>query len=81
MLSILEAHYAHVVDRLLKVWGSPIEFGDVFNDLLFDTRTNRSGWPADAWEELQFLEKLHKLAYETKTDEVVEQVADDIKWV
>ena len=82
MISTLEARYAHVVERLLKCWGSPVEFGDVFSDLLFDVRANhRTGWPADAWEELQFLENLHKLAYDTETEEAVEEVADDIKWV
>jgi hypothetical protein len=28
MLTILEAHYAHVIQRLLKAWGSPADFND-----------------------------------------------------
>ena len=82
MLSILEEHYAHVIARLLKVWGSPAEFGELFDDLYFDTRpVPRSGWPEDVQEELQLLRKVHELAYETAVAAVVEEVADDIKWV
>lgn len=83
MISTLEARYPHVVERLLQCWGSPIEFGSVFGDLVFDVRANRTGWPADAWEELQFLENLHKLAYESdaETESAAEEVPDDIKWL
>jgi len=82
MISILEAHYGHIVERLLKCWGSPAEFSDLFDDLFFDTRaTHRSGWPDDVLAELQFLQKLHELAYDTNAEAVVEEVADDIKWV
>lgn len=82
MLSILEAHYAHVIERLLKAWGSPAEFGALYDDLFFDTRpVHRSGWPEDVQDELQLLRQVHELAYETSVEAVVEEVADDIKWV
>ncbi len=82
MLSILEARYVHVIERLLKVWGTPAEFGALFDDMFFDTRSPpRSGWPEDVMVELQFLQKLHELAYETNDEAVVEEVAEDIKWV
>lgn len=81
MISILEARYAHIVERLLKCWGSPAEFSDMFNDLIFDTRSDRTGWPPDVWEELQFVQRLHKLAYETNAEAGVQEVADDLKWV
>ena len=82
MLSILEANYAHVIKRLVKVWGSPAEFGALYDDLYFDTRpVHRSGWPEDVQQELQLLRKVHELAYETSVAAVVEEVADDIKWV
>jgi hypothetical protein len=32
-------------------------------------------------EELQLLQNVHELAYETNVAAVVEEVADDIKWV
>lgn len=81
MMSILEARYGHVVERLLACWGDPGGFEDLFNDLMFDARGNRGGWPADVWEELQFLNKLHKLAY-APAQEVASPVDDDeMKWV
>jgi hypothetical protein len=80
MMSILEARYGHVVERLLPCWGDPDGFEALFSDLLFDSRGNRSGWPADVWEELQFLHKLHKLAYAPEV-EVDEPLDDTIKWV
>jgi hypothetical protein len=49
-------------------------------DLMFDARGTRAGWPADIWDELQFLHALHKLAY--ATPQVEEEPMDDrIKWV
>ncbi len=80
MMPILEERYGHVVARLLQCWGSPSEFEALFNDLMFDARGNRSGWPADVWEELQFLHKLHKLAYSPPEDKA-EPAGDELKWV
>jgi hypothetical protein len=80
MISILESRYGHVVERLLPCWGDTAAFQAVYDDLMFDARGNRSGWPADAWDELQFLENLHKLAYSSIEEEVVE-TDDAMKWV
>jgi hypothetical protein len=84
MMSILESRYGHVVERLLRCWGDPRGFEDMFNDLVFDSRGNRSGWPTDVWLELQFLEGLHKLAYDTRDDEKENEgtpVDEETKWV
>jgi len=82
MLSILEAQYPHVIQRLLKAWGSPADFNALYDDLYFDTRpVHRSGWPDDAHVELQLLRKVHELAYETNAEVVEEEVDDAIKWV
>jgi hypothetical protein len=82
MLSILEAHYAHVIERLLKAWGSPAEFGALYDDLYFDTRpVHRSGWPEDVQEELQLLRKVHELAYETEAEDCATESVDELKWV
>ena len=82
MLSILEEHYAHVIQRLLRVWGSPAEFGVLFDDLYFDTRpVPRSGWPEDVQEELQLLRKVHEQAYELVTESDATESADELKWV
>lgn len=81
MKSILELRYGHVVERLLPCWGDPVAFQNLFDDLMFDARGGRSGWPADIWEELQFLERLHKLAHAPAEEEKDEQADDAIKWV
>jgi hypothetical protein len=49
-------------------------------DLMFDARGTRNGWPADIWEELQFLHTLHKLAY-AQPEAEDEPLDDRIKWV
>jgi DNA-binding transcriptional regulator GbsR (MarR family) len=82
MFSILEAHYAHVIERLLKAWGSPADFGALYDDLYFDTRpVHRSGWPEDVQEELQLLRKVHELAYETEAEDCATESVDELKWV
>lgn len=85
MISILESRFGHVVERLAAAWGDPVAFQDLFDDLIFDKRGNRGGWPADVWEELQFLSRLHKLAYPLVQSEsgaeADEPLDDDIKWV
>ena len=80
MISILESRFGHVVDRLVPSWGKPTVFHDLFDNLLFDGRSNRTGWPGDAWEELQFLNKLHSFAYEAIED-VKQPVDDGQMWV
>lgn len=80
MVSILESRYGHVLERLVPVWGNPAGVEALFMDLMFDARGTRAGWPADIWEELQFLHALHKLAY--ATPQVEDEPMDDrIKWV
>lgn len=81
MTSYLETRFPHVVKGLTENWGKPEAFKAFFFSLIFDARGGRSGWPPEAWEELSFLEALHKLAYQS--DEIVENepVHDSIKWV
>jgi hypothetical protein len=81
MMSILESRYGHVIERILPSWGDPVAFQSLFDDLMFDKRGNRSGWPADVWEELQFLAKLHKSAYMPEAEAAIEPIDDTIKWV
>lgn len=84
MTTILESRFGHVVARLIPAWGDPVAIQELFEDLIFDKRGTRAGWPADAWEELQFLQKLHKtlMSMEPAEDEVQDEpVADEHKWV
>lgn len=62
-LSVLEAGFGHVVTRLVQCWGDPEYFHLVFQDLIIDKRGNRSGWPFDAFMELELLQRVHDEAY------------------
>jgi hypothetical protein len=63
MLCVLEASFPHVVQRLQLCWGDPEAFDEMFGDLMLDKRGDRTGWPLDAWAELNFLQSIHHLAY------------------
>jgi len=81
MASYLEEHFPHLIPGLTKNWGKSEDFKDFFFNLVFDSRGGRSGWPAEAWEDLSFLEALHKLAYQAHETTEDEPVHDSIKWV
>lgn len=84
MTTILESRFGHVVARLIPAWGDPVAIQELFEDLIFDKRGTRTGWPADAWEELQFLQKLHKVRValeQTSAAVEDEPIADEHKWV
>jgi hypothetical protein len=63
MVSVLEARFPHVIKRLELCWGNPDAFEEMFSDLILDKRGDRTGWPLDAWAELNFLQSIHRLAY------------------
>ncbi|MCP5277592.1 MAG: hypothetical protein H6935_04420 [Thiobacillus sp.] len=82
MRSYLEDRFPHLIPGLTEHWGNRQAFKAFFFTLIFDTRGGRTGWPEEAWEELSFLEALHKRAYPTEEDPVNErEIHDDIKWV
>lgn len=66
-ISVLEARFGHVLTRLIPCWGDPSCFHRVFEDLIYDSRGDRSGWPFDAFMELEFLRQIHDAAYGTET--------------
>lgn len=81
MSSYLEDHFPHLIPRLTENWGKPQEFGAVIFDLFYDSRGGRSGWPLEAWQELTFLEALHKEMCKDGEEDDDEEVHDSIKWV
>ena len=82
MSSYLEARFPHIIGRLEHAWGNPCAFNEVFNDLIFDKRGGRSGWPEEAWAELDWLNQVHRLVCQKKdAPEPDEPIDDDIKWV
>lgn len=60
---VLEERFPHVIKRLITCWGDPDAFEAVFSDLIIDKRGDRTGWPFDAWLELNFLQEVHDCAY------------------
>lgn len=82
MSSYLEDRFPHIVARMEKTWGNPCAFNEMFNDLIFDKRGGRSGWPEEAWAELSWINQLHKLVCKKEEEvEVSETLDDTIKWV
>ena len=51
-IPVLTSRFPHVVDRIASAWSDPARLAAVFEDLLFDDRGGRQGFPADAAEEL-----------------------------
>jgi hypothetical protein len=82
MSSYLEDHFPHVIVRLERAWGNRCAFNEVFNDLIFDSRGGRSGWPEEAWNELAWLNQLHKSIVQYEPEPIQEVELDDtLKWV
>lgn len=73
---MLEVRFSHVLTRLVLCWGDPSCFHRVFEDLVYDKRGNRGGWPIGAFEELEFLQRIHDAAYGPDTNE--RDVWDDV---
>jgi hypothetical protein len=59
----IEINYRHVAERLVRCWGNPEAFAVVYHDLVIDKRGNRAGWPAEVWDDLVLLQKIHDQAY------------------
>ncbi len=82
MRCYLEDHFPHLIPGLIEHWGKPEAFKDFISSLIFDTRGGRTGWPPEAWEEIGFLEALHKTVYPSEQRDAEDVLLDDtIKWV
>ncbi|WP_296696305.1 hypothetical protein [Thiocapsa sp. UBA6158] len=81
MLSVLEERFPHVIKRLDRVWGDPHAFDEMFSDLLLDKRGDRTGWPLDAWAELNFLQSVHHLAYGVAKQRPFQPDPFDPSWI
>lgn len=56
----LEKKFPHVLEKIQAMWGYP-EMNLYFSRLTIDDRGNRDGFPADVWNDLHTLMKLHDL--------------------
>ncbi len=80
MPSLLEERFSHVIPGLTQSWGSADQFERFIGTLFFDSRWDRKGWPRDAWEELMFLQALHRVAFTEQYPKRYE-MEDEIRWV
>jgi hypothetical protein len=81
MSSIIEELYPHVVEGLTSNWGEIDQFEAFMDDLMFDKRGNRRGWPEPAWDELRFLQVLHAFVFKGELPYSEVELDDSIKWV
>ena len=56
--SYLEAHFPHVFNRLLEVWGTAAAEA-YFNELMLSQRSNRAGFPPEATGEIWALHQAY----------------------
>lgn len=59
----LERDYPEALARLTAGWGDIMAFEVLFRDLVLGDHGQPGGWPADAWDELELLQKVHDQAY------------------
>ncbi len=62
-LCYLEAQFPQVIVQLTATWGDVEGFDQVFSRLVMDSQALPNGWPKYAWDELQFLQEVHDLAF------------------
>jgi hypothetical protein len=61
---ILETIFPEALNRLTAGWGDVEAFEVLFRDLVLGEQQGQpGGWSQDAWEELEFLQNVHDLAY------------------
>ena len=60
---VLETDFPEALNRLTVGWGDVDAFEVLFRDLVLGDQGQPDGWPAEAWEELEFLQDVHDLSY------------------
>ncbi|MDR3395834.1 MAG: hypothetical protein P4L70_12585 [Parasulfuritortus sp.] len=68
--SLLELHYPHIVEGLLKVWNNPEATEHYLNSILVDDRDDRQGLPVEVFADLMYLSDLNWKRTHFNTDGV-----------
>lgn len=55
----LETQFPRILDAIQALWGYP-ELNTYFNKLIIDDRGDRTGFPAEAWDEIFLLMHIHQ---------------------
>lgn len=79
MPSLLEDRYPYIIPALVESWGSAECFETAMGRLMFASRWDRQGGPADAWAAHRFLQDLHRRAYTEQYPKRFEK-EDELKW-
>jgi hypothetical protein len=67
-LTALWNQFPRVLNKIAEVWRRPVEADRLFEDLLFDRRGGRQGFPLTVISELTQLREYHHTLYPTKID-------------
>ncbi|MBI1889325.1 MAG: hypothetical protein HYS18_01625 [Burkholderiales bacterium] len=57
--SALETQFPHILSAIQALWGFR-ELGMYFTKLTLDERGNRAGFPAEVWDEIHVLLRIHQ---------------------
>lgn len=66
--SVLEVEFPEALDYLVTAWGDVDSFLVVFRQLVLGDGDHTKTWTLEAWQELQFLQDVHDLAYGVSAD-------------
>lgn len=58
-LTPIEISFPHILEKIQALWGYP-EMDYYFVRLTIDDRGDRQGFPAEVWDDLQMLTRLHR---------------------
>jgi hypothetical protein len=60
MLRYTAEHFPHIVDRLASEWAKPSRMADAIDDLIYDMRGGRAGFPMEVLSELGVLRERYE---------------------
>ena len=60
MLRFTAEHFPHIVDRLAAEWADPARMARAIDDLIYDMRGGRAGFPMDVLSELGVLRERYE---------------------
>lgn len=65
VVSELEQHFPHLIDKIVLLWGAP-GFSSFLSNLIIDYRGNRHGFPPAVMDELLFLGAVDDVIYDVR---------------
>lgn len=60
MLRYTAEHFPHIVDRLASEWANPSRMASAIDDLIYDMRGGRTGFPMEVLSELGVLRERYE---------------------